>query len=177
MSGVYVISAGPMDHKIGLSRNPYGRMRELQGMNANPLTLIFSASTRHAYRVEREAHDQLAHRRKMGEWFAVTESVALDALQRALYGDVICGRTCFPEDVKCGPARLARQPCGRMHYDTDACAECARISDALPVRPSEDRGEPPINRKERRAVQTVQARDLHEVRPEAVLDRSQQVQP
>ena len=32
---------------------------------------------------------------------------------------------------------LARQPCGRMHYDTDACAECAKVKDALPLRTPE----------------------------------------
>ena len=84
MSAVYVISAGPMTHKIGVSANPSARMMDLQAGNHEPLTLVAEIEHHAPFVIERAAHAALAHRRLMGEWFSCYASCAMHAINTAI---------------------------------------------------------------------------------------------
>ena len=77
MMYVYVMSCGPMDHKIGKANDPLARARDLQGGNPNPISVVMTMRCRDPYAVEQAAHAALDGRRKMGEWFAVTQQEAI----------------------------------------------------------------------------------------------------
>ncbi len=68
---VYVISAGLYRHKVGISDNPWKRVRELQTGHYEALRVICALETRWAIEVERTVHLQLRDFRLQGEWFAV----------------------------------------------------------------------------------------------------------
>lgn len=71
MTGVYVISDGA-HVKVGRAHNAERRRAELQIGSSRPLSLAFFlglGSVAEAQRVERLAHERLAHLRLEGEWF------------------------------------------------------------------------------------------------------------
>jgi len=68
---VYAISDGRYV-KIGVSRDPYSRIREMQTGHPNQLTLRWSTKTdcrRAAYSLERRLHNRLRRHKVRGEWF------------------------------------------------------------------------------------------------------------
>lgn len=80
---VYVISAGPNAHKIGISTTPEKRLITLQGANMANLELVYCERVSDPYVVETHAHRILKLSRGNGEWFNVTEDVAIDAIMMA----------------------------------------------------------------------------------------------
>lgn len=77
---VYVISAGPDRHKIGMAANPAQRVRDLQTGVPDTLELIHFVEVSSPRRVEARAHRMLADHRVRGEWFGVTAEVAIGAV-------------------------------------------------------------------------------------------------
>lgn len=83
MAYVYVISAEPGVHKIGLTEDVKARRSALQTGHYKRLKVEFSLKTDTAAKVERYAHDQLASKRLEGEWFAVDAATAIRAVKLA----------------------------------------------------------------------------------------------
>lgn len=81
---VYVIESADGHYKVGISRDPVARCRELQ--RSTPLPLEFVGATLvapsgvSARAMERRAHEILSHYRVSGEWF----SAPLDFVHGAL---------------------------------------------------------------------------------------------
>lgn len=84
MEAVYIVSAGPLLHKIGISNNISRRLGELQVGHSSPLRLVDFAASDVAAIVERRVHAALAGARLRGEWFAVSEDAALAAVAAAI---------------------------------------------------------------------------------------------
>ena len=93
MSFVYVIgpSGGPL--KIGVANDVHLRRAGIQVSQARPITVLFSLEVpaNRRYDIEKHAHAILASKRTMGEWFAVSPSAAIKAVQEAA-NDVASGR-------------------------------------------------------------------------------------
>ena len=89
---VYVISAGTEAVKVGLARDPMGRLRALQTGHYHRLTLshVIECDEREAAAIERAAHAVLKHKRLAGEWFAVKAEEAQAAIEQAVA--YICAR-------------------------------------------------------------------------------------
>jgi hypothetical protein len=60
--------------KIGVSKNPYRRIRQLQTGNDSILRLLGIIKVEDAFSVERLLHTRYAKDRVSGEWFSVSES-------------------------------------------------------------------------------------------------------
>ena len=104
---VYVISAGDAVQKIGLTRSsPWRRLASLQTAHHVRLSLVgFAPVEKHqAKRIEQTAHAILKDRRGSGEWFNVSCSLAVAAVEQA--AGVSCER---PAEVAAGPILLAGQ--------------------------------------------------------------------
>lgn len=84
---IYVISAneaGPV--KIGFSKNPEARLRQLQTGHASPLKLfhkelIEGYDVRH---VEKTIHKQIRYKRISGEWFSLPVEDAISEVKHGL---------------------------------------------------------------------------------------------
>ena len=77
---VYFIQASSkpslIQMKIGLSKDPDGRLRDLQFTSPAKLTLIGTIrckSKLHAFHVERTLHDKFKKQRRHGEWFHLSK--------------------------------------------------------------------------------------------------------
>lgn len=80
---VYVISAGPMAQKIGISAKATVRLTNLQVAHHTDLTLTHMTLVDDARSVERYAHALLATKRLRGEWFEVSPEEARSTVERA----------------------------------------------------------------------------------------------
>ena len=84
---VYFIGDGEFV-KIGVARDPWHRLRDLQTAHPKPLRLISGIPCeieRRAYHIESELHKRFAGKRASGEWFRldttdIPESVSADEL-------------------------------------------------------------------------------------------------
>ena len=72
MSFIYLIKCempeGDM-FKIGYSRNPDQRLKELKTANPNPLTVVAKFQTKHNRLIETNFHRLYKHKNIDGEWF------------------------------------------------------------------------------------------------------------
>jgi hypothetical protein len=90
---IYVIceEVNPELVKIGFSMHPDKRVRELQTASPKPLTLFHKEEVQdlNARALERVIHRTLAHKRKNGEWFAMSPEDAVFEIKHALmkHGD------------------------------------------------------------------------------------------
>jgi DNA segregation ATPase FtsK/SpoIIIE-like protein len=70
---IYLISDGNSNYKVGIARNPYRRLKELNTANPMELQLLIASyvhSMENALRVENIIHKELGnHRMENGEWF------------------------------------------------------------------------------------------------------------
>ena len=80
---VYLISAGPRMHKIGISENPKKRLASLQTGHYRKLRIARMIEADDAEKIEAYAHCLLRDRRATGEWFLVTEAEAAWAVEYA----------------------------------------------------------------------------------------------
>lgn len=64
-------------YKIGVSKNPNKRVKQLQTGNSSELKLIETYQSKHANIVEKTIHRQLEHCKKEGEWFDMSLPDAL----------------------------------------------------------------------------------------------------
>lgn len=72
---LYFIQAGPFV-KVGFSRNPMGRMADLQTSHPNDLQLVAAMACGRASITESAVHRRFLHRRARGEWFALDVELA-----------------------------------------------------------------------------------------------------
>lgn len=85
-ASVYLIGCESGVLKVGMSRAPLVRMGELQGGMPHKLTLLRTWDRPHgdARRVERTSHRLLAaYRQGNTEWFRVSQSEAVAAIEKA----------------------------------------------------------------------------------------------
>lgn len=86
MKHVYLIqSLEEGYYKIGVSKNPKKRVKQLQTGNSSELKLIDSFPSEYANKIEKALHNQLSHCKKEGEWFDMS-------LPDALSFDIQCKR-------------------------------------------------------------------------------------
>lgn len=74
---VYIIKASNGYYKIGISRNPDKRFKELQRDAATwaiELELVHIIATNKAYILEQSLHKRFAEQRVRGEWFLLAQS-------------------------------------------------------------------------------------------------------
>ena len=81
---VYVISASPEIHKIGISKSPDRRMRTLQQQTPHELKLELAVPHKDARFVEKTAHKHLSGDNLRSEWFSVPLSSAISAVEMAI---------------------------------------------------------------------------------------------
>lgn len=85
-SYIYVIAAsseGPV--KIGFSKEPEKRLRQLQTGHSEPLHLFYKEEVNDAARLmEKAVHDTIGYKRARGEWFNVTADDAIAEIRHAL---------------------------------------------------------------------------------------------
>ena len=56
-------------YKIGVSKNPNKRLKQLQTGNSSQLKLIESYPSEYAHKIEKTIHNFLSYAKKEGEWF------------------------------------------------------------------------------------------------------------
>ena len=56
-------------YKIGVSKHPKKRVKQLQTGNSSELKLVESYQSEHAHKVEKALQRRYAHLKKEGEWF------------------------------------------------------------------------------------------------------------
>ena len=61
-------------YKIGVSKHPKKRVKQLQTGNSSELKLIESYESEHAHKVERALQRRYLHMKKEGEWFDMSIS-------------------------------------------------------------------------------------------------------
>ena len=84
MKSIYLIQSQEDGYyKIGVSKHPKKRVKQLQTGNSSELKLIETYQSEHANKIEKILHNQLLHCKKEGEWFDIS-------LPDALSFDVQC---------------------------------------------------------------------------------------
>ena len=92
MKQVYVIqSLKEGDFKIGVSKNPKKRLKQLQTGNSSELKLILTYPSEFANKIEKTLHNQLTRSREIGEWFnmSLTEALMLDEKCKKIEENII----------------------------------------------------------------------------------------
>lgn len=75
MKFVYLIQSLENSHyKIGISKNPQRRIKELQTANSSQLKLVESYQSEYAEKIEGILHRRYSHLHKEGEWFDMSIS-------------------------------------------------------------------------------------------------------
>lgn len=69
MRYVYLIRGNDSNYKIGITKNPKQRLKQLQTGNSDTLTLIETYQSEYASKIESSLHNQYNHVRNEGEWF------------------------------------------------------------------------------------------------------------
>jgi len=69
MKFVYLIRSSNGSHKIGVSKNPKNRTKQLQTANDHELTLISMSECKYPNKVEKTLHNLYCNDHKLGEWF------------------------------------------------------------------------------------------------------------
>ena len=76
---VYLIrSKETGDYKIGISKNPKKRLKQLQTGNSSELELLEIFETEYAHKVEKALHNLFSHAKKEGEWFELSLNERFD---------------------------------------------------------------------------------------------------
>lgn len=69
-------------YKIGISKNPPKRLKQLQTGNSSELKLVDSFPSEYANKIEKTLHNFLNYSRKEGEWFDIPLTEALGFKER-----------------------------------------------------------------------------------------------
>lgn len=72
MKKVYLFKTEGSNYKIGTSKHPEKRLKQLQTGNEETLELINSYESKHANLIETTLHRQYSHLKKSGEWFTLS---------------------------------------------------------------------------------------------------------
>lgn len=81
---LYVIQGAPGLIKIGVTKDPRGRMASLQTASPFPLSFAAIAATPGSgFDIEERAHGMLSNRRVLGEWFRASPLTGINALTQA----------------------------------------------------------------------------------------------
>ena len=72
MKKVYLIKSEGSNYKIGTSKHPEKRLRQLQTGNQEKLELVNTFQTNYAALVETTLHNRFSHLRQNGEWFTLS---------------------------------------------------------------------------------------------------------
>jgi translation elongation factor P/translation initiation factor 5A len=74
MNQVYLIKSEDTGYfKIGVSKHPNKRIKELQTGNSSVLSIVTTYSSDNAYKIEKTLHRRYSYLRKDGEWFDFTD--------------------------------------------------------------------------------------------------------
>jgi hypothetical protein len=68
-------------YKIGVSKNPKKRVKQLQTGNSSELKLIASFSSEYAHKIEKSFHSRFSYLKKEGEWFDLSLIEALSFVE------------------------------------------------------------------------------------------------
>lgn len=75
MTYIYLIqSLESSRYKIGISKNPKKRIKELQTGSNEEIKLIHQYESEYARKIETTLHNRYAHLKTHGEWFSLTLS-------------------------------------------------------------------------------------------------------
>ena len=77
MSYIYLIKCEVDDtvmYKIGYSKNPKQRLKELKTGNPNPLEIVAEFETKHNRKVETAFHNHYKMKNVNGEWFSLSSN-------------------------------------------------------------------------------------------------------
>src|SRR5688572_19924917 len=69
---VYVLKCGSR-YKIGISVNPQQRLKQIQCLWPEPITLIHQIRSPSYKPIERQLHHRFADKRRRGEWFELSD--------------------------------------------------------------------------------------------------------
>ena len=82
---IYLIRGNDGRYKIGISKHPNKRIKELQTGNSDKLVIIDSYESPNAHKIESALHRFYSYYRKEGEWFDLSvleESKFIENCQR-----------------------------------------------------------------------------------------------
>lgn len=80
---LYIIRTRGTDlYKIGVSKNPEGRLDNLQTGNGEELELVFKFKTNYDFKLETNLHNSYKTNRTIGEWFQFTPAQLEDVKKR-----------------------------------------------------------------------------------------------
>jgi hypothetical protein len=81
MEFIYLIkSLSDSHYKIGVSKNPNRRLKQLQTGNSSEIKLICEYQTMNAYKIEKVLHRRYTHFNIDGEWFDLSIKEEADFL-------------------------------------------------------------------------------------------------
>ena len=70
MNKIYLIkSKKESAYKIGVSKNPNKRLKQLQTGNSSELELVTCYESEFAYKIEKTIHNMFSHLNENGEWY------------------------------------------------------------------------------------------------------------
>lgn len=73
MDKIYLIkSLNEGVYKIGVSKNPWKRLQEVQTGNPSPIEILYLYETENAYKIETALHNRYSHFNTHGEWFELS---------------------------------------------------------------------------------------------------------
>lgn len=58
-------------YKIGVSKNPLKRLKQLKTGNSSELKLIYTYPSKYAHKIEKTIHNLFLYSKKEGEWFDI----------------------------------------------------------------------------------------------------------
>ena len=92
MKEVYLIqSLEEGYYKIGISKNPKKRVKQLQTGNSSELKLINSYPSEYANKIEKTLHNLLSYCKKEGEWFDISlpDAMSFDVKCKQIENNII----------------------------------------------------------------------------------------
>jgi DNA-binding XRE family transcriptional regulator len=130
-SNVYVLKSDHGLVKVGISKNPEKRAKDLRSHSGLVIDLAYARELENAGSVERAAHIILDAKRRNGEWFDVTVEEAISAIDLAVEG--LPRSELFEKDSPCSAAqcRMAR---AALRWTTKDLAKRARIDGNTVIR-------------------------------------------
>lgn len=82
MDKIYLIkSLNEGVYKIGVSKNPNKRLKEVQTGNPSPVEILHLYETENAYKVEKSLHNRYSHLNTHGEWFELSINEELSFME------------------------------------------------------------------------------------------------